>query len=153
MTSPMTDSDIEPFSNYCETSAQPRYIRQEDGLVTYVSHDEILGSRGAPYGPYPRLADFNTYYLLPWQSGYPETTAIHFQFNIMHIVPQKSFFAYHGLTKLIYGIWDYWQMWNLLGDNDLFDNSLGDDGEYDAHVHLAQLVSVSGEPPALPEFW
>jgi len=37
-------------------------------------------------------------------------------------------------------------MWNLLEDVSLFKPA-GDDGEYDAHVHLAQMVSILGDPP------
>ncbi|KAG6149255.1 hypothetical protein E4U37_006921 [Claviceps purpurea] len=40
-------------------------------------------------------------------------------------------------------------MWNLVQDTDLFENSIGDDGEYDAHVHLAQMASRLGAPPRL----
>jgi hypothetical protein len=38
-------------------------------------------------------------------------------------------------------------MWNLLEDVTLFDRPAGEDGEYDAHVHLAQMVSLLGDPP------
>ncbi len=38
-------------------------------------------------------------------------------------------------------------MWNLLEDISLFDRPSGEDGEYDAHVHLAQMVSLLGDPP------
>ncbi|KAL7928707.1 kinase domain protein [Trichoderma chlorosporum] len=38
-------------------------------------------------------------------------------------------------------------MWNLLENISLFDRPSGEDGEYDAHVHLAQMVSIFGEPP------
>lgn len=38
-------------------------------------------------------------------------------------------------------------MWNLLEDVTLFERPAGEDGEYDAHVHLAQMVSLLGEPP------
>ncbi|KAG6267840.1 hypothetical protein E4U47_005039 [Claviceps purpurea] len=96
--SPMIDSDIKPFADYCQAIDQPRYIQQEDGRVTYVSHDEILGTRGMAW---PRLADFNTCFPV------------------------------------------------LPGDNDMLENSVDDDGKYDAHVHLAQLISMSGEPPPL----
>ncbi|KAG6091383.1 hypothetical protein E4U30_007049 [Claviceps sp. LM220 group G6] len=40
-------------------------------------------------------------------------------------------------------------MWNLVQDTDLFENPVGDDGEYDAHVHLAQMASRLGPPPRL----
>lgn len=38
-------------------------------------------------------------------------------------------------------------MWNLLEDTSLFGRPAGSDGEYDAHVHLAQMVSLLGDPP------
>lgn len=38
------------------------------------------------------------------------------------------------------------QMWNLMEDVSLFDRPAGEDGVYDAHVHLAQMVSLLGEP-------
>lgn len=38
-------------------------------------------------------------------------------------------------------------MWNLLEDVSLFERPAGSDGEYDAHVPLAQMVSLLGDPP------
>jgi serine/threonine-protein kinase SRPK3 len=38
-------------------------------------------------------------------------------------------------------------MWNLLEDVTLFNRPAGEDGQYDAHVHLAQMVSLLGDPP------
>ena len=38
-------------------------------------------------------------------------------------------------------------MWNLLEDVSLFDRPAGRNSEYDAHVHLAQIVSLLGDPP------
>lgn len=38
-------------------------------------------------------------------------------------------------------------MWNLLEDASLFERPAGPDGEYDAHVHLAQMVALLGDPP------
>lgn len=32
-------------------------------------------------------------------------------------------------------------------DISLFNRPAGEDGEYDAHVHLAQMVSLLGDPP------
>lgn len=37
-------------------------------------------------------------------------------------------------------------MWNLLEGESLFSRPAGEDGEYDAHVHLAQMISLLGEP-------
>ncbi|KAG6263730.1 hypothetical protein E4U48_006550 [Claviceps purpurea] len=138
--SPMTDSDIKPFADYCQTIDQPRYIQQEDGRVTHVSHDEILGTRGMAW---PRLADFNTCF--PVLPG-----------NFCHSAEIQS--DRYRAPEVFLGIpWSYkvdiWNlglmMWNLLGDNDMLENSVDDDGKYDAHVHLAQLISMSGEPPPL----
>lgn len=38
-------------------------------------------------------------------------------------------------------------MWNLLENVDLFVRPAGEDGEYDAHVHLAQMITLLGPPP------
>ncbi len=38
-------------------------------------------------------------------------------------------------------------LWNLLEVLDLFGRPAGDDGECDAHVHLARLVTLLGDPP------
>lgn len=38
-------------------------------------------------------------------------------------------------------------MWNLLEDVSIFNRPAGEDDEYDAHVHLAQMVSLLGDPP------
>lgn len=38
-------------------------------------------------------------------------------------------------------------MWNLLENVTLFDRPAGEDGSYNAHVHLAQMVSLLGDPP------
>ncbi|KAG5940678.1 hypothetical protein E4U59_002303, partial [Claviceps monticola] len=85
---------------------------------------------------WPRLADFNTCFPV-----LPE--------DFCHSSPIQ-FHAYRAPEVFLGMPWSYKvDMWNLLGDNDLFENSIGDDGEYDAHVHLAQLVSLSGKPPAL----
>lgn len=39
-------------------------------------------------------------------------------------------------------------MFNLLEDINLFD-PVGEDGKYDAHVHLAQIISYLGKAPPL----
>lgn len=38
-------------------------------------------------------------------------------------------------------------MWNLLEGTNLMGRPAGEDGEYDAHVHLAKVVSLLGPPP------
>lgn len=38
-------------------------------------------------------------------------------------------------------------MWDLLENKSLFERPAGEDGEYDAQVHLAQMISLLGPPP------
>lgn len=38
-------------------------------------------------------------------------------------------------------------MWSLLEDISLFDKPANESGEYDAHIHLARIVSLLGETP------
>ena len=38
-------------------------------------------------------------------------------------------------------------MWDMLENISLFGRPAGENGEYDAHVHLAQMVSLLGPPP------
>lgn len=38
-------------------------------------------------------------------------------------------------------------MWNLLENLSLFGRRAGPDGEYDAQVHLSQMISLLGPPP------
>ncbi|KAG6112022.1 hypothetical protein E4U13_004495 [Claviceps humidiphila] len=118
---------------------QPRHIRDEDGRVTYPSIDGM----GAFRGPMllPRLADFNS--CLPRLEG-----------NNCHIEPIQSH-RYRAPEVLLGCPWshevDIWNiglmMWDLLEDNTLLERPAGEDGAYDAHVHLAQMISILGDPP------
>lgn len=38
-------------------------------------------------------------------------------------------------------------MWDLLENKSLFERPAGEDSEYDAQVHLAQMISLLGPPP------
>lgn len=38
-------------------------------------------------------------------------------------------------------------MWSMLEDINLIGRPAREDGEYDAHVHLARIVSLLGPPP------
>ncbi|KAG6203010.1 hypothetical protein E4U35_004725 [Claviceps purpurea] len=118
---------------------QPRHIRDEDGRVTYLSVDGMGEFRGAML--FPRLADFNA--CLPRLEG-----------NKCHIQPIQSN-LYRAPEVLLGCPWshqvDIWNiglmMWDLLEDNALFERPAGDDDVYDAHVHLAQMISILGDPP------
>lgn len=51
------DSVLKDLVQYYKTNSQPKHVRNEDGRVTYLSHDELGGLRGTTL--LPRLADFN----------------------------------------------------------------------------------------------
>lgn len=133
------DSVLKDLVNYYKTNSQPRHIRTEDGRTTYLSHDEFGGLRGTTI--LPRLSDFNLCF-----PGLPD--------NHGHLTPIQSH-RYRAPGVFLGCPWPYsadiWNlglmMWNLLEDISLFNRPAGEDGEYDAHVHLAQMVSVLGSPP------
>ncbi|TWU70376.1 hypothetical protein ED733_000055 [Metarhizium rileyi] len=135
------DSVLKDLVYYYKFNSQPRHVRSEDGRVIYLSHDELGGLRGTTI--LPRLADFNLCF-----PGLPD--------NRGHISPIQSH-RYRAPEVFLGCPWSYsadiWNlglmMWNLLEDISLFNRPAGDDGEYDAHVHLAQMVSVLGDPPKL----
>ncbi|KAG6156055.1 hypothetical protein E4U37_000661 [Claviceps purpurea] len=142
MVSTLHGSVIKELVELCKADAQPRYIQKEDGRVVYASPAEIGSLLGDPL---PRLADFNTCFTRP--SG-----------DRCHQGPIQS--ARYRAPEVLLGIpWshkvDIWNlgllMWNLLEDISLFDRPeiAGDDGEYDAHAHLAQIISYIGNPPEL----
>ncbi|KAI5464267.1 kinase domain protein [Mariannaea sp. PMI_226] len=113
------DTVLANYVNYQLKNPQPRHIRSEDG----------------------RLADFNLSF--PGLDG-----------NLGHLSPIQSH-CFRAPEVLLGCPWSYsadiWNlglfMWNLLEDITLFDRPAGEDGEYDAHIHLAQMVSLLGEPP------
>ncbi|OAQ58757.1 kinase domain-containing protein [Pochonia chlamydosporia 170] len=136
------DSVLEDLVHYYKTNSQPRHIRKEDGRVMYLSHDEFGGLRGTNF--LPQLTDFNLCF-----PGFPD--------NRGHISPIQS--HRYPVPEVFLGCpWSYgadiWnlglmQMWNLLENTSLFDHPAGDDGQYDAHGHLAHMVSMLGDPPAV----
>ncbi|KID94346.1 protein kinase domain protein, partial [Metarhizium majus ARSEF 297] len=133
------DSVLKDLVQYYKTNSQPKHVRNEDGRVTYLSHDELGGLRGTTL--LPRLADFNLCF-----PGLPD--------NRGHLSPIQSH-RYRAPEVFLGCPWSYsadiWNlglmMWNLLEDTSLFNRPAGEDGEYDAHVHLAQMVSTLGNPP------
>ncbi|POR39058.1 Serine/threonine-protein kinase SRPK [Tolypocladium paradoxum] len=137
------DAILADFVNSYKNNPQPRHIRTEDGRVTYLVQEDfgpLRRVRGGN-GLLPKLADFNL--SLP---GLPGDRA--------HLSAVQSH-RYRAPEVLLGCPWSYsvdiWNlgllMWNLLEDISLFDRPAGEDGEYDAHVHLAQMVSVLGDPP------
>ncbi|KAG6109551.1 hypothetical protein E4U13_005785 [Claviceps humidiphila] len=127
------------IDNY-KTNSQPTYTRKEDGHVTYLSHDKMGDIRVGHC--LLRLADFNTCFTLPPGNR-------HHQGRI-----QSD--QYRAPEVLVGFPWSYkvdiWNlgvmMFNLLEYINLFD-PVGEDGKYDAHVHLAQIISYLGKAPPL----
>ncbi|CAH0046049.1 unnamed protein product [Clonostachys solani] len=124
----------------CQSKApQSRHIRREDGRVTYLSQDDFGPLRGSRL--LPELADFNLCF--PGLDG-----------GVGHLSAIQSH-RFRAPEVLLGCPWSYsadiWNfgllMWNLLEDISLFDRPAGEDGEYDAHVHLAQMISLLGDPP------
>ncbi|KAG8423702.1 hypothetical protein J3458_000574 [Metarhizium acridum] len=133
------DAVLADFIDYYKKNPQPRHIRTQDGRVTYLSQDDFGPLRGNRI--LPELADFNLSLPgLPGDGGHLSAIQSH---------------RYRAPEVLLGCPWSYsvdiWNlgllMWNLLEDVSLFDRPAGEDGEYDAHVHLAQMVSLLGDPP------
>ncbi|CAH0043008.1 unnamed protein product [Clonostachys rhizophaga] len=133
------DTLLADYVNYQTSVPQPRHIRSEDGRVTYLSQDEFGPLRGPQL--FPELADFNLCF--PGLDG-----------GRGHLSPIQSH-RFRAPEVLLGCPWSYsvdiWNfgllMWNLLENISLFGRPAGEDGEYDAHVHLAQMVSLLGNPP------
>ncbi|KAF4949126.1 hypothetical protein FGADI_9130 [Fusarium gaditjirri] len=133
------DSILADFVSYQTNSPHPRHIRSEDGRVTYLSQGDFGPLRDSRL--LPELADFNL--------SYP---GLEKELGHLSAIQSHRFRA----PEVLLGCpWSYsadiWNlgllMWNLLEDISLFDRPAGKDGEYDAHVHLAQMVSLLGDPP------
>ncbi|KAI0103705.1 kinase domain protein [Nemania sp. FL0031] len=133
------DSVLSDFVSIHEKSPQPRHIRKDDGRITYVSQDDFGPLRGSRL--LPELGDFNLAF-----PGLPE--------GLGHLSPIQS--HRYRAPEVFLGIpWlysaDIWNLglllWNLLEDVTLFERPAGEDGGYDAHVHLAKMTSLLGRPP------
>jgi serine/threonine-protein kinase SRPK3 len=133
------ESILVDFVNHFQKHPQPQHVRAQDGRITYLSQDDFGSLRGNSV--LPKLSDFNLSLPgLPGDGG--------------HLSPIQSH-RYRAPEVLLGCPWSYsadiWNlgllMWNLLEDISLFDRPAGEDGEYDAHVHLAQMVRLLGDPP------
>ncbi|UKZ83811.1 hypothetical protein TrVFT333_011624 [Trichoderma virens FT-333] len=115
------------------------HIREEDGRVIYLSQEDFDPLRGSRL--LPKLADFNLSF--PGLNG-----------DLDHLSAIQSH-RFRAPEVLLGCPWSYsvdiWSlgllMWNLLEDVSLFDRPAGEDGEYNAHVHPAQMIALLGEPP------
>ncbi|KAL2753058.1 hypothetical protein ACRALDRAFT_1045064 [Sodiomyces alcalophilus JCM 7366] len=133
------DKLLADFASHHEKCSQPRHVRAVDGRVTYLSQDDFGSLQGGRL--LPKLSDFNLSFPgLPGDKGHLSAIQSH---------------RYRAPEVLLGCPWSYsvdiWNlgllMWNLLEDVSLFDKPANESGEYDAHIHLAQIVSLLGEPP------
>ncbi|OAA67875.1 protein kinase domain protein [Niveomyces insectorum RCEF 264] len=135
------DAVLNNFVEFYKANPQPRHIRPEDGRVTYLADDDLGPLQSGGDSLLPELSDFNLSMPILPNGG-------------CHLSPIQSH-RYRAPEVLLGCPWTYsvdiWNlgllMWNLLEDVSLFDRPAGDHGEYDAHVHLARLASLFGDPP------
>ncbi|EQL01116.1 protein kinase domain protein [Ophiocordyceps sinensis CO18] len=123
---------LNSFARYQKSNPQPGHVRKEDGRTTYYSQGNFGPLRGSRL--VPKLSDFDLAF-----NGGPA-----------HMSPIQSNF-FRAPEVMLGGSWSYsvdiWNlgllMWDLLEDRTLCPER----GQYDTHVHLAQLVTLLGEPP------
>ncbi|KAG8423100.1 hypothetical protein J3458_000020 [Metarhizium acridum] len=117
---------------------QPKHVRIQDGREIYLSQGNFGPLQGSRL--LPKLADFNLAFPgLADGNGHLSAIQSH-RFRAPEVIlgcPWSYSVDIWNLGLL---------MWNLMQDVSLFDRPAGEDGEYDAHVHLAQMVSLLGEP-------
>ncbi|CAG9945608.1 unnamed protein product [Clonostachys rosea f. rosea IK726] len=133
------DTLLTEYVNYQTSVPQSRHIRSEDGRVTYLSQAEFGPLQGKRL--LPELADFNLCFPgLDNGHGHLSSIQSH-RFRAPEVLLGCPW-SYSA------DIWNFGLlMWNLLESISLFGRPAGEDGEYDAHVHLAQMVSLLGDPP------
>ncbi|KAM4058090.1 kinase [Hirsutella rhossiliensis] len=134
-----SDAVLAEFVKLHKKNPQPAHVRADDGRITYLSQSDF----GPLKGPrlLPKLADFNLAF--PGLAG-----------DEGHLSAIQSH-RFRAPEVMLGCPWSYstdiWNlgllMWNLLEGISLFDRPAGYDGEYDAHVHLAQMVTLLGDPP------
>ncbi|RMD40228.1 hypothetical protein DV735_g4902, partial [Chaetothyriales sp. CBS 134920] len=132
------DSVLTTYVKHQKKNAQPKHIRSEDGRETYLSQGDFGPLQGTRL--LPKLGDFNLAF-----PGLAEGNG--------HLAAIQSH-RFRAPEVILGCPWSYsvdiWNlgllMWNLMEDTSLFGRPAGEDGEYDAHVHLSQMVSVLGEP-------
>ncbi|KID93619.1 protein kinase domain protein, partial [Metarhizium majus ARSEF 297] len=132
------DAVLTNFVKHQKKNSQPKHIRAEDGRETYLSQGDFGPLQGSRL--LPKLADFNLAF--PGLAG-----------GNGHLAAIQSH-RFRAPEVILGCPWSYsvdiWNlgllMWNLMEDVSLFDRPAGEDGVYDAHVHLAQMVSLLGEP-------
>ncbi|KAM0429731.1 hypothetical protein ACHAPT_006337 [Fusarium lateritium] len=133
------ESVIDEFANFCKKNNQPRHIR-DDGRIVYLSDSDFGEIKGPKL--FPNLSDFNTCFRQA--SG----KNVNIRAIQSHSYRAPEVFLGYLWTESV----DIWNlgllMWNMLEDVNLFGRPASEDGEYDAHVHLAKMVSLLGPPPA-----
>ncbi|KAL1848485.1 hypothetical protein VTK73DRAFT_10126 [Phialemonium thermophilum] len=137
-----SDALLSQFAQFHRRNPPPRHVRP-DGRATYVSQSDFgpLRIRGAESTCRPKLVDLaearrkdapDAGFLDPIQA---------------HAYRAPEVLLGCGWTEKV----DIWNlgvlMWQWLEGIDLFPRILDEQGRYDAHVHLAEMVSVLGAPP------
>ncbi|KAI1114156.1 kinase domain protein [Nemania sp. NC0429] len=133
------DAALTDFVKAQKKNPQSMHVRAEDGRATYLSQDDFGPPRGSKL--VPKLTDFDI--------AFPRLGENHYHLSAIQSHRSRAPEVLLGCPWST-GV-DIWSvgilMWNLLEDVHLFDRPVGADGQYDAHVHLAQMVGLLGDPP------
>ncbi|KHO11487.1 tyrosinase precursor [Metarhizium robertsii ARSEF 23] len=119
------DAVLKNFATRQKDSLQPRRTRPGDGRAIYLSQSDFGTLQGRRL--LPRLADFNLCFHGVENQGHLSAIQAH---------------RYRAPEVLLGYV-------EPPGRYEPVERPAGDDGEYDAHVHLAQMVSLLGDPPKL----
>lgn len=148
------DTILADYIKSQEKKFQPRHVRP-DGRTIYLSQGDFGPLKGSKL--LPKLADFNLVFprLVEGKGHLSAIQSRRFRAPEVILGCPWSYSAdiwnlglLVSISSQLYSkLLSYLQMWNLLEDISLFDRPAGEDVEYDAHIHLAQMVSLLGDPP------
>ncbi|KAG4439766.1 hypothetical protein IFR05_004734 [Cadophora sp. M221] len=134
--SKLSESVLDDFVQRQRQISPLRHVA-DDGHVTYLSQGDFGPLRD--YFILPKIADLDLA-----QSGEGPV-------RVHPVQPHR----YRAPEVILITGWSYsaniWNMgvliWNMMEEKDLFTNPKDDQGRYDVHAHLAQMIALLGPPP------
>ncbi|KAI1170602.1 kinase domain protein [Nemania sp. FL0916] len=131
---------LEDFLVDCIKQPHLKHVGKADGRETYMTRNDLGNLRGPKL--LPVLSNFNSHFTYGHKAS-------------GHLSPIQSD-PYRAPEVFLGCEWhssaDIWNlgvlMWDLLEGVSLFGPNVGQDGLYDAHHHLAKIVSLLGAPPS-----
>ncbi|EPE26262.1 Protein kinase-like (PK-like) [Glarea lozoyensis ATCC 20868] len=132
------ESVLEDFVQQQKQSYLPRHVT-DDGHSTYLSQSD--------FGP---LRD---YFILP---EIADLDLAQFGEGLARIHPVQPH-RYRAPEVILGTTWSYsadiWNLgvliWNMMEGKDLFTNLKNEEGNYNAHAHLGQMIALLGPPPTV----